>query len=85
MFFRVFSATTGANSMSADFMSNVRRPSVVGVSTRGADSCVGVCPRPDADFLKDSTLRRFLKTLSRLLLIRDGEVGVVIGFNWEGA
>jgi len=75
VFFRVFSAT-GANSMSADFMSNVRRPSVVGVSIRGADSCVGVCPRPETDLLTDSTLRRFLKTLSKLFLIRDGVVGV---------
>lgn len=84
LFFRVFSATTGANSMSADFISKVRRPSVVGVSTRGADSCVGVCPRPDTDLLTDSTLRRFLKTLSRLFLIREGVVGVVIVFSWEG-
>lgn len=84
MFFRVFSATMGANSMSADFMSKVRRPSVVGVSTPGADSCVGVCPRPETDLLTDSVLRRFLKTLSRLLLIRDGEVGVVTVFSWEG-
>lgn len=85
VFFRVFSTTTGANSMSADFISNVRRPSVVGVSIRGADSCVGVCPRPDTDLLADSTLRRFLKTLSRLLLIREGVVGVVVVFSWEGA
>ena len=41
-FFRVFSTTMGANSMSVDFMSNVRRPSVVGVSVWGVDSCVGV-------------------------------------------
>jgi hypothetical protein len=66
-------------------MSNVRRPSVVGVSARGADSCVGVCARPDTDFLTESTLRRCLKTLSRLSLIRDGVVGVAIVFSWEGA
>lgn len=71
--------------MSADFVSNVRRPSVVGVSFRGADSCVGVCPRPDTDLLTDSTLRRLLNTLSRLFLIRDGVTGVLIVFSWEGA
>jgi len=85
VFFRVFSATMGANSMSADFMSKVRRPSVVGVSARGADSCVGVCPRPETDLLTDSVLMRFLKTLSRLSLIRDGVVGVGVVFSWEGA
>ena len=50
----------------------------------GGDSCVGVCPKPDKDLLTDSTLRRFLNTLSRPFLIREGVVGVVIVFGWEG-